>query len=292
MSIKYLKTIEFSIFIILLNFHNTFSTLSDVLMPELTKTSEGRSPFSTPIRLAREIKYPRYASDNTDKNLKPEDSTDRDINNSPPGKRCISCFSGYPSYSYQPTYDRPRYNYDDIRGRDYDRYDDRDRYDRYSDRDRYYRGRDRYDRDRYYDPYDYDRYNSYDRYDRYNDRYDRYDGDRYNSDRGIGYDNRGYDYRYDPYRSSDDSYRYGRPDYGTSGYANRWNYGNSGSDRDDYYNRDRYPNYRPTGKDPYNRDPYNDTYRPTSYLYGRPSSTTLKPPTEDPRTQSPQENSG
>ncbi|CAH1101794.1 unnamed protein product [Psylliodes chrysocephalus] len=121
------------------------------------------------------------------------------------------------------------------------------------DRDRIYRGRDRYgDRDRYFDPYESDRgYEPYDRYDRYGGGRDRtyYDPYERNNDRGIGYDNRGYDYRgydnrYDtyPYRSNEDTYRGYSPggrDYGTSGYASRWNYGNSGSGRDDYYNRDR-----------------------------------------------------
>ncbi|XP_050510698.1 uncharacterized protein LOC126887310 isoform X2 [Diabrotica virgifera virgifera] len=296
--------------------HNGHSaTLTDVLLSdESNKPQEISSDeFIPPLRLSRDVKYPRYAADNTDKDLKPEDSPDRDRDSgsAPPGKRCISCFASYPQYSNNPSYDRNRYYYDDrSRDRDYDRYDDRDRdrynerdrYDRYNDRDRYYsRGRDRYgDRDRYYDPYDYDRYDPYERYDRYGDRqYDRYDRDRYDtrySDRGIGYDNKGYDYRInDPYNKGNDDYNRGysgRPDYGTSGYASKWNYGSSGGGRDDYYSRDRYPSYRPVSKDTYNRDPYNDTYRPTSYLYGRPSSTTPKPSSGDSNTQSPQGSSG
>ncbi|CAH1284079.1 unnamed protein product [Diabrotica balteata] len=134
--------------VLVVAFHNSHSaTLTDVLLSdESNKPQEISSDeFIPPPRLSRDVKYPRYAADNTDKDLKPEDSPDRDRDrdngNAPPGKRCISCFASYPSYSNTPSYDRSRYYYDDrSRDRDYDRYDDRDRY---NDRDRYDRYNDR-----------------------------------------------------------------------------------------------------------------------------------------------------
>ncbi|CAH0553845.1 unnamed protein product [Brassicogethes aeneus] len=249
--------------------------------------------------------------------LKPEDTPEKDsLQNTAVGKRCARCDSGYLDRD-RDRYDyRNRYDDRDIRDRRRGGYEDRyqDRYDsRYEDRGSY----DRYDRDRYNDRYQ-DRYQDRDRYDdrRYED-YDRYDRgydrdrsrydprDRY-SDRGVGYDNRGYDYRRgdydrgDNYRPYDETYRgtsgfdvnsgrgyyYAstRPDYGSSyggsggsgGYASSWNYGGG---KNDY--RDRYSSggdggyYRP-------RDPYDGVgggYRGTSYLYGRPSSTTTDRPT-------------
>lgn len=170
-------------------------------------------------------------------------------------KRCSRCDQIYPDYRYDP---KSRY-YDDYerrynnRDRYYDggypedRFRDYNRYDGYDSRDRYYER----DRDRYHDrrPYDYeDRDYNRDRY------YDRY------NERGLGYDNRGYDYRtasdrggYRPWdqttrgSSGWDSagrgyyFASGRPSvdeggYG-GGYASRWSYGNSGSGRDDYYDR-------------------------------------------------------
>lgn len=128
------------------------------------------------------------------------------------------------------------------RYRDYDRFDGYDRYDR----SRYY------ERDRHHErrPDDYDDYPERDRY------YDRY------SDRGVGYDNRGYDYRPSDrgggYRPWDQTTRgssgwdsqgrgyyfaAGRPStdegpYGGS-YASGWSYGGVGGARDDYYGRGR-----------------------------------------------------
>lgn len=172
-------------------------------------------------------------------------------------KRCSRCDPLYPDYRYEPTrsryyddYDR-RPSYYNSRDRYYDypedRYNRHDPYDRYENRDRYYeRDRDRYYQDRR--PYsDYD-----DRDYRYYDRY---------NERGLGYDNRGYDYRTPSdrggYRPWDQTTRgssgwdsagrgyyfaSGRPSideqgsYG-GGYASRWSYGSSGGGRDDYYDR-------------------------------------------------------
>lgn len=232
-------------------------------------------------RIPRDNKYSvsRYAS-NRDETIKPEESPEaRDEQDTRTNveKRCSRCDSQYSDYNRNPYDTRTRYD----SGRYDNRYDDhydsrrynRDRYD-YDDRDRYY---DKYDRDRGHDRrLDYDRYDrgydrggydrggydrggydrgGYDRgiYDRGYDRgYDRYDNrDRY-SDRGVGYDNRGYDYR-GGYRPWDETYKgssgwdssgrgfyfaSGRPEssssYG-SGYASSWNYGGG---RDDY-SRDR-----------------------------------------------------
>ncbi|XP_019872345.1 uncharacterized protein LOC109600611 isoform X2 [Aethina tumida] len=223
------------------------------------------------VRVPRESKYPaRYGSSGDtplSRTLKPEETPEarEDALGTSVGKRCIRCDSGY-----YDRYDTKRYD-DRDRRRGYD-----DRYDRYDDRDRYDRDRydkyDRYDRDRYdsrdRDRYYYDRrYDDYDRYDR--DRYDvgRYDRDRYDRgrdrydyrdryyDRGVGYDNRGYDTRdrYDRdregYRPWDETYRgvsgfdtsgrgyyfaSSRPDTYGGGYASSWSYGGG---RNDYRDR-------------------------------------------------------
>lgn len=93
------------------------------------------TPDSPLIRVPRDTKYPsRFdaRTDNSDKNLKPEESNYAS-NSGNLGKRCVRCENGY--LDRYP--DRNRYNYDD-RGSDYDRYDDRHyERDRYYDRDRY-----------------------------------------------------------------------------------------------------------------------------------------------------------
>ncbi|XP_065157481.1 heterogeneous nuclear ribonucleoprotein A3-like isoform X3 [Atheta coriaria] len=277
-------------------------------------------------RVPRDNKYflSRYASADSDaaasgpssRSLKPEESPEArqaaSEQSSGVEKRCSRCGYGdyYDRYDSRSRYggsdDRYRSRYPDY---DYDRYDKYDRYDRYDSRDR---GYDRYDRDRY----DRDRY----------DRYDRYDRDRY-QDRGIGYDNRGYDFRGSS-RPYDDISR----GYDRGGYASGYNYGRGG---DDYYYRDRgydrnqkpldppidryggygggyggsYGGYGSSGygsygggyggysgsrgRDPYNAYPYDNGYRGTSYLYGRPSSTstTLRPSSMDDNsvTDSPQQ---
>ncbi|XP_044262675.1 mRNA cap guanine-N7 methyltransferase isoform X3 [Tribolium madens] len=229
----------------------------------------------------------------------------------------------YRPYEYD---DRRSDRYDRYDDRRYDRYDDRryDRYDRYEDR----YDRDRYDRRPGYDRYDRDRYDRYDRDRDYGGRYDRYDRD---YDRGFGYDNRGYDYRdrgFGDYQTSGGGWEGGRgyggrPEggagyWGTGGYASGWNYGGG---RDE--GRDRNPGpsccppdshtsvsplitIQPVDDKRYSggggggagggggyyrpRDPY-DGYRSTSYLYGRPSSTTTNrtPESDTGVTQSPEQ---
>ncbi|KAL3277590.1 hypothetical protein HHI36_012932 [Cryptolaemus montrouzieri] len=291
------KTAFLIILPIFFDFCSTASSFRDIFNLDTNKLV--RVPREEKIYLDRYGGNVASESVLNTRTIKPEDAQDtRDPAGTNVGKRCIRCEPGrYSPYDpYDRRYDgyRDRYDdrYDDQRDRYYDRrYDDR-RYDdrRYDDR--------RYD-DRRYEPYD--RYDRYDKYERYDQRREYYDRDRdYNGrdrdrayDRGIGYDNRGYDYRdyWGGYRERDRERDYrpsyyedrgddlagrgygGRPnDYGYwgRGYASSWNYGGG---RDDY--RDRY------GDDRYRyRDPY-DGYRPTSYLYGRPTSpisnTTMNP---------------
>ncbi|CAG9773032.1 unnamed protein product [Ceutorhynchus assimilis] len=215
-----------------------------------------------------------------DRSLKPEDNAedDRDIKTSTAlGKRCTTCDNGY----LRPSYNRGRENYNDrdpYRGR-YEPYDRYDRYnDRYDDYDRDTRGRTRYSSTSY------DRYEPRDRY------YDR------------GYENRGYDYYspysrdrgYDAYSPYDDYYSRGyesrgsRPEYsGGNSYARGYSYG---GDRDRYGGYGGYgTGYSTYGSGSRSRYPsydYDSGYRSTSYLYGRPSSTTTDNPKNSDSDQS------
>ncbi|XP_050293373.1 uncharacterized protein LOC126733929 [Anthonomus grandis grandis] len=253
-------------------------------------------------RVARDSRYQtdKFAtrrfkeSEREDRSLKPEDhiEEERSTKSSTTGKRCSTCDNGYLGSSNY--YNRGRDRYYDRYDRDPYQYSSRSRYDpydRYSERDNKY-----YDR---YDDYDRD-YRDYRGRNRYSTgSYDRYDPrDRY-YDRGVGYDNRGYDLRsrdtysrYDPY---DDYYSRGYDSYASKGY---------GSSRPDYYgtggyyggastgyargysygDRDRYGGYGNGYGSQYgtgssrSRYPstydYDSGYRYTSYLYGRPSTTT------------------
>lgn len=245
----------------------------------------------------------RYASEPSEQKvisrpIKPEDLPEaRDRDNANLGKRCVRC-------DYNRDYYYRDYRYpSDYRSRYDDRYDDRndDRYYRDRDyRDRDYRDRDQYDdrsRDRYSEEYDrryYDsrRYNDYDRryedrdrydrvrYDRRPEYYDTYERDRYDKDDRNRYYDRNNRGGYRPYdettrgTSGFDStgkgyyFAVGRPEYST-GYAANWNnYDDRNSSRDRWREQGFSSSaYRP-------RDAYDPGYRGTSYLYGRPSSTT------------------
>ncbi|XP_030762188.1 TATA-binding protein-associated factor 2N [Sitophilus oryzae] len=275
---------------------------------------------STIIRKARDSsKYysDRFgASTKTNvRSLKPEDNTDDGRNvkgNGSLEKRCTTCDTGYLRSSTYGGGDRYRDRYDKYYERDpYSRYEKYDPYERY---DRYERERYPYDR---YDDYDRDSYRDNRGRNRYSSYVDRYEPRERYYDRGLGYDNRGYDYRdygdyrnsYSPYsRERHDGYyspsedlysrggggydsvsrsNYGRPEYGNGGYygyARGYSYG---GDRDRY--GVGYGSYR--AKNPYD---YDNGYRPTSYLYDRPSSTTTDMPKlsdSDMNTPSPSQSS-
>ncbi|KAF7281730.1 hypothetical protein GWI33_004440 [Rhynchophorus ferrugineus] len=225
---------------------------TQVVAEKLEIPLENVGQDSSIVRKARDSKYfsDRYGSGTkaSTRSLKPEDNAEdgRSIKgNGSLEKRCSTCDTGYLKSTSFGTdrwrdrfdrYDRDPYSSSRFR---YDPYDKYDRYDRY-DRDRYYDGYDDYDKDFYRDSRGRNRYSSY-----YEPR------DRY-SDRGIGYDNRGYDYRdyrnsfspyyrdrYDGYYSPSEDYYvrgydslsrgyYTRPDYGngySGGYARGYSYG-------------------------------------------------------------------
>ncbi|GJQ87227.1 hypothetical protein Trydic_g8456 [Trypoxylus dichotomus] len=233
-------------------------------------------------RLPRDSKYFVDRSDGqrditSSRLLKPEDSPEARDSQANTGieKRCSRCdsYTDYRGSSGGAPYYRS----------DYTRYQEPARYDSR----RYYEDRyDTYDRYDNYDPY-YDAYSERDRYRRpsYNtrDEYDRYEP------RDRGYDSRYGSKPYDEtYRGTSGWDSSGRGYYSNRGspegagrwgtYASSWGYG-----RDD---RDR--GYKDYGA---NRNPY----RPrdyfsygTSYLYGRPSSSTT---TSDPSNAQDSDNS-
>ncbi|XP_019767816.2 prisilkin-39 isoform X1 [Dendroctonus ponderosae] len=305
---------------------DTLHQLEDFPSENSAKVKDNES--STVIRKARDSKF--FSSDKlrsgfkddprADRSLKPEDNGDDDQsrkNNPNLGKRCSTCDNTYLRSS----------GYGQMRDR-YDGYYSREPYSSYS-RTRYDRvdPYDRYEKDRYYDDYDRgDSYRDTRGRNRYSSSYDRYEPrDRY-YDRGLGYDNRGYDYRerdyyYSPYfrdryepeedyysrGSGTDNYSsrgYGRPDsyrtgssgygayargysygdrdrYGGSGGSGYGNYGSGGSGYGNYgsgYGSNYGSGYNSGYKPRYPSDEYDSGYRYTSYLYGRPSSTTIDPP--------------